>query len=537
MSLAKQIVSNTFIQMLWRVTTALMALIAIKLITTTIWVWGYWIYTTVYEFLALFAIAWDFGIYTIALREMASKLKLRVPATCVIPAKAGIWISGEDSRLRGNDKSLRGNDRGLRGNDTNTLYSKEISFIYQNVLWLRIVLIIIFMGIWIISAFLIPKYQWTLIPYWVLITSLTVIANLVNSMATSILQLHLRMTYATYSLILWKIVAVWLIAYWAFFIKWEDPAFFFFLIAWVIWNSVMLWFSLFFAKKFTDILPKFNLKYWKEIFKKSAPYWIALILWTLYFKIDVIFISLLRTNEEVWVYAIGLRIIEVFTVLPIFFMNSVLPSLTRAIESSKEKIKNLLQLSFQFLAIAWIPLIFWSILVSEFIIRSVSSDEFVSWGIFTHWWDVILILLMIAMVFSFFSNFISISFVAFKEQKKVLIINSIWVIVNIVLNLIYIPKYWFIAAWFTSIISEITIFIFWFILFQKTYSFIPKIIPILKIIFSSLIMFGIWLYLKSTFWEWNIQSLWIIFSCTLIYTFLIYLLKVVNMKDIKLIGE
>ena len=52
-----------------------MALVSVKLITLTLWVDWYWDYATVYEFLALFAIAWDFWIYTVALREMASNLK------------------------------------------------------------------------------------------------------------------------------------------------------------------------------------------------------------------------------------------------------------------------------------------------------------------------------------------------------------------------------------------------------------------------------------------------------------------------------
>ena len=387
----------------------------------------------------------------------------------------------------------------------------------------------------IVSAFFIPKYQWTIIPYWIIICSIAVFANLVNSMATSILQLHLKMTYSTYSLIIWKIISVLIIAYWAFFTNPDSSAFFIFLLAWVIGHSIMLILSLYYSKKFTDISPKFDFKYWKEIFSKAAPYWVALILWTIYFKIDIVLLSLLRNSEEVWIYAVWLRVVEVFTVLPIFFMNSVLPSLTKAIENAKEKISPLLQFSFQFMAITAIPLVLWSFLINKFIIETVSSADFISWGKFELWWDFALSLLMIAMLFSFFSNFISVSLVAFKKQKTVLFINLIWVIINIILNLIYIPKYWFPAAAITSIISELTIFIAWFYLFQKTFSFFPKLIPIIKIIFASLVMFGIWFYLKSVMWEWSIQSVFIIIICSLVYWLQIWKLNIINREDLKLI--
>jgi len=333
MSIAKKIIGNTFIQMFWRITTALMAIIAVKLITSTLWVEWYWTYAVVYEFLALFAVAWDFWIYTVALREMSEK-----------------WDN-----------------------------KKEVSFIYQNILWLRITLMAIFMWIAVISAFFIPQYQNTLIPIWVLITSIAVFLNLINSIATSILQLHLKMTYATISLIVWKIISILIILYWAFFLESNTTAFFVFLIAWIFWHITMLWISLFYAKKYTNILPKFNFNYWIEIFKKAAPYWVALILWTIYFKVDVFLLSLLRNTNEVWIYAVWIRIVEVFTVLPMFFMNSILPSLTKAIEEKKEKVDAIFQLSFNFMLVTWLPLIIWSFLVSKFIIWIVSSKEFLSW--------------------------------------------------------------------------------------------------------------------------------------------------------------
>jgi len=531
MSLAKKILGNTFIQMFWRITTALMAIIAVKLITSTLWVEWYWTYTIVYEFLALFAVAWDFGIYTVALREMSEKLS-------------------EKNDCHFHSSTCHSRENGNPGKN------KKVSFIYQNILGLRITLMAIFMLIAVTSAFFIPQYQNTLIPVWVLITSIAVFLNLVNSIATSILQLHLKMTYATFALISWKIISISVIVYWAFFLESNTTAFFTFLIAGILWHLMMLWISLFYAKKFTNILPKFNFDYWIEIFKKAAPYWVALILWTIYFKVDVFLLSLLRDTDEVWIYAVWIRVIEVFTVLPMFFMNSVLPSLTKAIESNwtKNSLKNnkhldsstgsewqkvnaILQLSFNFMLITWLPLIIWTFLVSKFIIWIVSSEEFLSWARFELWADVVLFLLMIAMFFSFFSTLISISMVAFKKPIMVLFVNITWVILNLVLNLIYIPKYWYISAGITSIISEILIVTIWFILLQKVHKFIPNLVTNLKIILAWAIMFLVWFFLKKELWEWNLQSLVIILACWATYFLLIWKLNIVDRKYLEMIKK
>lgn len=427
----KKILSNTFIQMFWRITSALMAIIAVKLITSTLWVEWYWQYATVYEFLALFAVAGDFGIYTVALREMSSKL----------------------------------------AKDDN----KWVSFIYQNILWLRIVLMAFFMAIAVWVWFLIPAYQWTLIPMWIVICAVAVFLNLVYSISTSILQLHLKMTYSTIALIIWKIISVAVIFYWAFFLDSKDESFFTFLIWWIVWHFFMLAITLFYAKKWTNIFPKFNFDFWWEIFKKAAPYWIAIILWTIYFKIDVFLLSILKDSSQVWIYSVWIRIVEVFAVLPMFFMNSLLPSLTKAVENNLEKAKNLMNQAFFFMLWTWSILVLWTYFFSSSIIKIVSSADFLSWNKFEYWADYILVLLMIAMFFSFFSIMFSIAFVAFKKQKMVLWINILWVSLNLILNLIYIPKFWYLAAVWTSIISEVFVFILSFIFFQSVLKFSPDL--------------------------------------------------------------
>jgi Polysaccharide biosynthesis protein. len=93
---------------------------------------------------------------------------------------------------------------------------------------------------------------------------------------------------------------------------------------------------IFFSSGIASFVPRFDISFWKKIIKKSLPYGIALLLIRAIFKIDVQMIYFLRSSVEAGIYGIAITIIEVFSFLPIFFMNSVMPILSPAIKKNKE---------------------------------------------------------------------------------------------------------------------------------------------------------------------------------------------------------
>jgi O-antigen/teichoic acid export membrane protein len=74
-----------------------------------------------------------------------------------------------------------------------------------------------------------------------------------------------------------------------------------------------------YAKKICIIKFLYDWNYIKNIFKLSLPYGIALFLSVVYFKIDVILISLLESPEKadisIALYGLPMKIVEVLMVL------------------------------------------------------------------------------------------------------------------------------------------------------------------------------------------------------------------------------
>jgi O-antigen/teichoic acid export membrane protein len=89
-----------------------------------------------------------------------------------------------------------------------------------------------------------------------------------------------------------------------------------------------------YAKKIEDIRFRFDWDYIKHIFKIALPYGLALFLSVVYFKIDIVLISLIeptsKADTSIALYSVPMRIIEVLMVLSGFFLNSVLPMMSKA---------------------------------------------------------------------------------------------------------------------------------------------------------------------------------------------------------------
>lgn len=459
MSIARKILSNTLAQILGKVAVAILGIAVVKIATNYLSVEGYGEYTLIYEFLAFFGIAADLGLFTIAVKEMAED---------------------ED----------------------------KIPKIIGNILTLRTFLITVTMGVAIVAAFLIPKYQDTHVPLGVAIAAITTFVTILNGTITSVLQSKLKMHISSLATVLGKIISVGLMAYIVFygFPTDTDTGFYLLLVAGLIGNLVMLLTTGHYVRKITPLRLRFDIDLWKTVLKKALPYGLALILSTIYFRIDSILIYFLRDEEEVGIYAVGMRILEHFAILPLYFMNSVLPVLTKALKEKSEKYKAIISYAFDFLAAMAVPMVVGSVLLAYPIIFVVSSPEFLS-RLTENFYgsDMALQILIFALLFQFLNILFAFILIALDKQTKLLYINGACVIFNIITNLIFIPIYGFRGAAVTSVLSELFILIATFLTARHYLKFTISIKNTAKILLSAATM-GLSIYILQPFTYTYIQN-------------------------------
>jgi O-antigen/teichoic acid export membrane protein len=491
MSIARKILSNTAAQLVGKAFMALLGIAVVKICTNYLSVKDYGEYVMIYEFLAFFGIAADLGLFTIAVKEMSK------------------------------DES-------------------QTEKIIGNVLSLRTILVLITMIAAVIAVFLIPSYENTHIPFGVAIASVTIFLTIVNGTISSVLQSRLKMEYASVAMVAGKATSVAVMLYvviWGFPNN-KEAGFLMLIGAGIVGNLVMTLITNHYVKKITTLKYRFDFDVWKNVFIQALPYGIALILNTVYFRVNSMFISFIRGQEEVGVYAVAMRMLEQLTVLPLYFMNSVLPVLTRSLEAKNDKYKSIIKYSFDFLAAMAVPMAIGGIVLSTQIIRVVSSPEYLTREGF-YGSDIALKILVLAVLFQFLNILFGFVLVALTKQIKLLYINGACVLFNILVNFITVPLYGFRGAAATSVLSELFILIGTYIVAKRYLDFSISFKNLGKIIFSAATM-GLVIYLLeplSDHYLGHLGVLLLIPTGMVVYTIMLFATKTVSKEMLALLKK
>ena len=461
----KKIASNTFSQILSKVVTAIIAIFLISILTNYLSVEMYWLYSKIYNYTWIFVFLADLGLYAISIREISNN-------------------------------------------------KENSSKIVWNVMTLRLILWIIILVFSTLLAFFLPWYNSSLAILSIIIASLFTILQLLNSSILALMQANMKIEFSAISLIIAKIVNVLLIAIIAYFLypkEFIQNSDYFSPFLFIIWAGVISVFvntilNYFYAKKITSIKFEFDYEYIKHLFKISLPYWVALFLSVVYFKIDIILLSLIEWPElwdlSIALYSLPMKIVEVLMVIWWFYMTSLLPSLSSGFkEADEKKLINLTDISFRILFAFASILFVWWVLFRDYIIRIIANEEYITTTHIYNSSDAFLIVFFV-ILFYFLSLVFIYVLVAAEKQSKLLKINIFITIFNIVWNILLIPKYSFMWAWFTTLLSQILLFIFWYYHTKKLINFKFPIFFIVRVILVSIIIFLFWYYLISNFSKW-----------------------------------
>lgn len=193
----------------------------------------------------------------------------------------------------------------------------------------------------------------------------------------------------------------------------------------------------------------FNKLFAKELFLESLPIGLMLIFNLIYFRIDILLLSFLRTTSEVGVYGFSYKFFDFLIAVPLFLSNAIYPALLK--EKNNQNFYRTINfyLIFSLLVSFIIVLIFWYI--SPFI-GLVRNDFLESVAPFR--------ILLLSLPIFFMTSILQWSLIAKKQQKYLMAVYLIVAIINIFLNVIFIPSFGYIASAIITGVTEIIVFIF-----------------------------------------------------------------------------
>ena len=413
-TLYKKIASNTLSQVISKALTAFISIFLIGILTKYLPIEMYGNYNKVYNYLWIFAFLADLGLYTITVREISRKK--------VLP-----------------------------------------EIIVWNVLTLRTIL---GFGMWIIAfilAFFLPWYHDTLTLIAIFIVWAFTVVSLINSSLLAFMQSQMKMEFSLISVVSGKLINIWLISFFLIYvftdISQKPVAFLSVFIAGLLWIICNTWLNYFYAKKFVKIRYRFDRDYLLYIFKISLPYGLALFLSVIYFKVDIILLSILEppelANISIALYWLPMKIVEVLMVVGGFYLNSILPSLSeKYLEKKYDEISKIFFLSFKILWSFWILILLLGNLFAEQIVRIIATPEYISPLIHSFNSVQALHIVFWVLLFHFLALCCIYMMIASERQSLLLWIN-LWVtLLNIIGNIILIPHYSFLGAGVVTLITQ-----------------------------------------------------------------------------------
>jgi O-antigen/teichoic acid export membrane protein len=181
----------------------------------------------------------------------------------------------------------------------------------------------------------------------------------------------------------------------------------------------------------------------------GLPFAVTFVLTTLYWKLDVPLLKLFKTSAEVGWYSFAYKPFEALLFVPITMLGVVLPALAVYQRESLDRLRAAVTMFFKALV-----LVGWPVSVGVVVLAHPLA------GLWTGFYPKsipALQILGLAYVFAFVNNAFIGALTVLDRQAAYARAAGISLVVNLVLNLILIPPFGYIAASWTTVITEVVL--------------------------------------------------------------------------------
>lgn len=431
---AKKIAYNTVIQIAGKFFGFIISAFSIVILSEHLGTVGMGYYTTVTAFVGFFLILAELGFNTVMVREIAQNWHERV-------------------RLTGEFFGL------------------------------RILFSLIVLGLSVPIALLVPQYR-GLVATGVGIVAMTQFFLLTNQIFVNILQLNLRMDKAVIGETVNRLVTLglYVVASWYT----QDIQSFFYAVLWITSFAavVNLVVSYIFAARCWPIRPIVSFSRWRELMVLIWPMTVFSFLGVIHFKADTIILSLIKTPYEVGIYGYAYKIIEIMFTIPLMFLGVVFPRLSTLVVSDEPGFRDLAQKTFEVLLLGTIPFIAGIYVLAPYLTVLLSRQSLED-GLLA---GNALQILSIALFAWFFGALYQHMLLATKHYSGLIRNVALVAVANIVLNIVFIPIYGYIAAAVITVITEGSMLVLSVLYAYQTLQFKAKLRGWLPVLCATVVM-------------------------------------------------
>jgi len=193
----------------------------------------------------------------------------------------------------------------------------------------------------------------------------------------------------------------------------------------------------------------------KNLVRMGFPLMLIHLLQTIFISIDILLLRLMLANgEEVvgW-YQNAYKWFNALQVIPAFFTLALFPIISREIEKAMDSARRMYTMSLKLMLLLALPIAAFTTFLAYFLVRLLAGPEYLPHG------AIALQLVIWSIPFGWLNsvtNYVLISLGLERMQPRAFVIA---VGFNIVTNILFIPRYSYVAASITTILSEIVLMI------------------------------------------------------------------------------
>lgn len=463
-AIARKIAYNTLISAGARVMGTALALVIVGIITRHLGQAGFGQYATILAFLYIFTVLADLGLYSICVRDISRP-----------------------------------------GADEKKIASQTFS--------LRFLLGLFFFILAPLVALFFPYAQ--SVKLGILIGALGFWSLSNAQVLMGVFQKYLRMDKVALAELAGRLIQLSLVV----FFVWQKMGLL--SIVWAMVGGALVHFILvyIFARQYIPISFQINLTAGWRLLREAFPLGLAAILVMIYFKLDTIMLSVMKSQAEVGIYGLAYKILESLIFFPAMFVGLVMPLMSKYALVDQNKFKKISQKTLDILLMVIVPLIIGTFLLAPQIITLIAGQTFILSA-------NVLNILIVATGIIFLGVLFSNQIIALKKQKTLAYIYSLGAVINIVTNLIFIPKYSYYGAAGTTVLTELVVTFLMCLVIAQTIKAWPSFKPLFKYLLGAGLM-ALPLYFLA---NWNLLVL--ILLGVLVYFISLYCLRAFSLNEI-----
>ena len=410
-SARRRVASNTAIQLVGKGGVLAIGLVSIAVLTRYLGPSDYGKYTLALMYMQLFGVLADVGLFTTVVRE----------------------ISKEPERT----EELVGNALALR-------------------LLLAIVVIALAAGV----SLLLPYEHQVRVA--ILLAGVPLLLGMVTTTFVAILQSRLRMTRAVIGDVTGRLTSLALVL----LVVALDLGFYPVLGAAAGGAAVTLIVTWRLTRPLARVRPLRDRAIWRSLLLTAIPLGLALAINAVYFRADTLIISLYKPYEDVGLYTLAYRVLELALVIGTVFLNTTFPVLSEAVARDMPRALRTIQGSAEVCVVLGAPLVAGGLALAPQIVDLAGGEEF-------HGSAAPLRILLAAGALAWINGVFGYALIARERQAAALWLNVTALTFNVGLNFLLIPPYGIEAAAAVTVASELLILGGSYFLMRRHFDFFP----------------------------------------------------------------